>query len=78
MNDLPTPEELREESEQKAANMKKWLMSPDGQENVATLEQEFADRTSHVPGDPYTSAFNEGQRSVVLFLKDIIESNYNG
>ncbi len=71
-----TVEELVEKSEKEAGDLKRWLLSPDGKKNVAVLEREFSDRTSHVRGDPYTSAFNEGQRSVILFMKDIMESNY--
>jgi len=28
----------------------------------------FADRTSHVPGDSHSTAFQEGQRAVLLFI----------
>ena len=72
-----TPVELRLEAEQQATDLKRILASPDGQTLMASLEREFADRTSHVAGDPYTSAFNEGQRSVVLFLYDIKDSSYD-
>lgn len=71
-----TVEEIRLESERMAGAMKRWLESPDGKEVFKALYKEFADRNSHVPGDPYTTAFNEGQRSVILFLTDIRESDY--
>lgn len=73
---MKTAVELRLEAEQKAANLKRILVSPDGVELLKLLDIEFADRTSHVAGDPHTTAFNEGQRSVVLFLRDIKETEY--
>ena len=74
--DKPTVAELRLEAEHKATILKMALQSPNGTAMMEMLEFEFSDRISHVPGDPYTSAFNEGQRSVILFMKDIIESDY--
>lgn len=67
-----TIEELKTE----ATQIKNLFQSPDGQAAFKVLEAEFSDRTSHVPGDPYTSAFNEGKRSVILFIKDLMETNY--
>lgn len=71
-----TVDEIRKETESDAGAIKRAFTSPDGKRAFDLLHKEFADRSSHVPGDPYTSAFNEGQRSVVLFLIDIRESNY--
>jgi len=67
---------LREEAETNAAILKRAFSGTDGDKVFDLLYAEFADRSSHIPGDPYTSAFNEGQRSVILFLTDIRESNY--
>lgn len=69
---MKTVKELKAE----AMQLKEILISDAGKGVLDVLESEFADRTSHVPGDPYTSAFNEGQRSVVLFLKDLVEVTY--
>ena len=33
----------------------------------------FFNRTSHVPGDPYSSAFREGMREVILRIEIVIE-----
>jgi len=73
---VKTPEELRLEAEHNATMAKQLFLSPDGKKVFDLLVTEFADRVSHVPGDPYTSAFNEGQRSVVLFLMDLMEQEY--
>jgi len=71
-----TVEQLRTEAEQKAAILKRVFSGPDGDKAYDLLYAEFADRTSHVIGDSHSTAFNEGQRSVVLFLADIRESDY--
>lgn len=42
--------------------------SGEGQRVLVELQNRFELRSSHVPGDPYTTAFNEGQRSVMLFI----------
>jgi len=70
------PDELRLELEREAMNMRRILQTPDGQKLYETLDTEFSDRSSFVAGDPYATAYKEGQRSVVLFLKDLMEVNY--
>lgn len=40
-----------------------------GREVFRDLVQHYLYRTSHVPGDPYTTAYQEGQRSVVLAIR---------
>lgn len=72
----PTVAELRLEAEQKATIIKMVLQSPNGKAMFEMLEFEFSDRSSFVPGQPDTTSYNEGQRSVILFMKDIIESDY--
>lgn len=42
--------------------------SGEGQQVLVELQNMFELRSSHVPGDPYTTAFNEGQRSVMLYI----------
>ena len=68
---------LRDAEQHKQDVFVKWLMGPDADEALKLLCEEFADRTSFVPGDPYSTAFKEGQRNVVLFLLDVKE-NLNG
>jgi len=65
-----------EELEQEVTNIKILFASPDGQKVFETLETEFSDRSSYVAGDPHATSFKEGQRSVMLFLKDALESEY--
>jgi len=73
---MTTANERRLEAEQEAATIKRILMSPDGQKLYEFLSREYMERTSHVAGDPYTTAFREGQRNVVLILLDLRESEY--
>lgn len=73
---MKTVEDLTQEAENNAAIIKRAFSGTDGDKVFDLLYREFADRSSHVPGDPHTSAFNEGQRSVILFLTDIRESDY--
>jgi hypothetical protein len=39
-----------------------------GEEIFLELHAIFYQQQSHTPGDPYTTAFKEGQRSVVSYL----------
>lgn len=41
------------------------------------LRKMFGNRQSHVPGDPYETAFRDGQRSVYLYLLTKIELAQN-
>ena len=38
------------------------------QKVLEELTSLFYDRSSYTKGDPYETAFNEGQRSVILFI----------
>lgn len=54
---------------------KKWLKlmdSPDGEVVMTALLEIYSLRRSHVPGDPYQTAFHEGQRDVVNFLINLV------
>jgi hypothetical protein len=42
--------------------------SDDGQEVLSDLKKRFAFETTTFSGDPYQSAFNEGQRAAVLLI----------
>lgn len=51
------------------------LNSGDGASLLQTLQSQFHyEDSTHVPGDPYASAFREGQRSVVLWLMKSIST----
>ena len=59
---------------------KKWLKlmdSPDGEIVMTALLEIYSLRRSHVPGDPYETAFNEGQRDVVNFLINLVRLRGN-
>jgi hypothetical protein len=50
---------------------KKWrkiIDSPDGELVMEALFELYVLRTSHTPGDPYQTAFHEGQRDAINFL----------
>jgi len=42
--------------------------NPAGQKILEEMSIIFEHRISHVSGDPYETAFREGQRSVMLFI----------
>ena len=49
--------------------------SPDGEVILRNLMEMYSLRTSHVRGDPYETAFREGQRDVVNFLLTLVRDN---
>lgn len=50
----------------------KLMDSPDGEAVLTNLLEMYALRTSHVAGDPYETAFREGQRDVVNYLLTLV------
>jgi hypothetical protein len=50
---------------------RKIILTPDGEQVIDALFEIFVMRTSHTPGDPYQTAFNEGQRDVINFLVNL-------
>jgi hypothetical protein len=54
---------------------RKIMDSPDGELVMAALFEQYILRTSHTPGDPYQTAFNEGQRDVVNFLINLVRED---
>ena len=51
--------------------------SPDGETVLTTLLELYSLRTSHVPGDPYETAFREGQRDVINYLLALVQNKGN-
>ena len=49
------------------------FISPDGSDALKQLKKLFYDRPSYVKGDPYHTAFKEGQRDVVGYIIECIE-----
>ncbi len=47
--------------------------SPDGKIILTDMLDKYYKYTSFVPGDPYTSARNEGRRDIVIYILDRIE-----
>ena len=68
--------EAQKEIKQQISKIKSLFTAPDGEAVFKLLELEFSDRTSFTAGDPHMTAFKEGQRSVILFIKDTLESEY--
>tara|TARA_R110002020_G_scaffold55976_3_gene155028 strand:- start:583 stop:813 length:231 start_codon:yes stop_codon:yes gene_type:complete len=48
------------------------LTSDEGVVVINDLTERFASNSTFVKGDPYESAFLEGQRTVVLFLQEML------
>ncbi len=51
--------------------------SPDGSTVLTDFIDKFYKHTSHTPGDPYTTAYKEGQRAVVIYILSRIEKAEN-
>lgn len=49
--------------------LKRVLTSPSGEELLKHWENVYLLANSHVPGDPYSTAFNDGLRSFVIGIK---------
>tara|TARA_Y100001951_G_scaffold104082_1_gene114631 strand:- start:547 stop:783 length:237 start_codon:yes stop_codon:yes gene_type:complete len=47
--------------------------SPSGGRVLEWLENNFVYRSSHTPGDAYETAFREGQRAIVLMLREKVK-----
>jgi hypothetical protein len=47
---------------------KQVFASPEGKKVLEHLIRTYMLKTSHVEGDPYSTAFNEGARNVLLFI----------
>ena len=55
---------------------KSWLKmcdSEDGLTVITGLIEMYSLRTSHVPGDPYDTAFRDGQRDVANYLITLVQ-----
>ena len=52
--------------------------NPAGQRILVDLQSRFEHRESHVPGDPFSTAHNEGKRSVMLFVYKQIAAGQGG
>ena len=63
-----------ERAKQEDAKVAQMVETPAGQEGMKVLSEMFYDRSCHTPGDPYSTAFKDGQRSVVLYLKQCKEA----
>ena len=65
--------EVRETQEALAAAYAGVFTSAAGQMVLAHWETIYGSRISFMPNDPYTSAYQEGQRSVLLGVKKLLQ-----
>lgn len=63
----------REKYRDKAISFFNLFNTPDGKVVLDELKEQFVDRTSIVPGDPYATHANEGAREVILFINQMME-----
>lgn len=52
-------------------------LNPDGKKCMDELCTLFLNRLSHVRGDPMETAFNEGRKALLLFIKQQINAAQN-
>lgn len=69
----PLPPSTSEAAKKTEAAYRVFETSGDGQTVLADLCESYMDRSSFVPGDSHATAFNEGQRSVVLAIFALLE-----
>jgi len=63
----------KKEADQVRAAYRIFETSGDGQTVLQDLADSYYDVSSFVPGDPQSTAFNEGRRAVVLAIFEILE-----
>jgi hypothetical protein len=68
----PSVAQARERAMRKASAYDNFFKTLDGQEVLKDLEDKFERRTSVVAGDPYATHVKEGERGVILYIKDLI------
>ena len=61
---------LREKALHRIGKYSRLFATAEGKEVLADLEEQFMNRTSIVPGDPYATHANEGAREVILFIRE--------
>lgn len=70
-------EDLISREKQLVSKYYKLFTSPDGEDVLKDLMQQFYDRSSIVPGDPHMTHALEGAREVVLYIKQMMEEAEN-
>lgn len=74
---MSTISERKREQQGRMIRARRALLSDGGKDLIHILDERFNHRVAHMPGDPYTTAFRDGQRSVmleILQLRDTKES----
>ena len=69
--EAPRPE--LEPHEKLAQDYVNAFTSESGKRVLDDLRKSFGRRSSHAPGDPYTTAYNEGRRDVYLRIMTLID-----
>lgn len=62
------------EEERENSFFRECFKGSDGIKAMAILEELFYDRPSYHQGDPYHTAFREGQRDVVGYIKQALKT----
>lgn len=66
-------EEVRRDALKEDYRVAKCFEGSEGEVGLLILKRLFYDRPSYVQGDPYHTAFREGQRDVVGYIIEAIE-----
>lgn len=65
----------RDERRQKIVDYQKTFLSAEGRNVLADLSSQCNEkRTTFVKNDPYTTAFLEGARAIILYIRRLIEA----
>lgn len=64
----------RDEMRRKAATVSRVFSSPEGQEALKILIDQFGG-SCYAKGDPYHTSYLEGARDVLVYIKELMEHN---
>ena len=67
-----SPEDVKRELQQVTIDFNTCFNAPAGQSVLKHLSKKFEGRSSVVAGDPYATHTKEGERYVLLYIKDMI------
>jgi len=67
-----SPEDVKRELSKLTVDFASCFGTPQGKKVLEHLTEQFEARSSVVPGDSYATHMKEGERYVVLYIKDLI------
>lgn len=71
---MSTVKERRRDQRGRMSRARIALRSDGGQDLLHILAERFDHRVAHMPGDPFSTAFRDGQRSVMLEIKRLCDT----